>query len=394
MAKTVVVGPDESSTKIPFLRGILTRSLQDIGLSFEEAYALADAVRDELDDTTEVTTDDLRVKVLKHLTGYGPTVVRRYRQPQSAPGTILVRDAEGHITQFSREQHRQILESSGLSYEDSAGVTSTLYRHMMERSMAEIRSRDLGLLTYRYLRLTKGPTAARRYLALVNYLSGTQPFVLLIGGAPGTGKSAIATEIAHRMEIARIQSTDLLREVMRMMMPKRLVPVLHRSSYDAWQAIFEDSALEDDADTMLVEGYRAQAKLLSVPCEAVIRRSMREQTSVIIEGVHVQRSLVEKVPEDAGAIVVVMMLSVVNPAHLRERFEGRGQQIDKRRAERYLQHFDAIWRLQSHLLFEADRGHVPIIINNNREQVIRDSMGVIVDSLVERLDASPFEVFA
>jgi len=393
MAKTVVVGPHESSTKIPFLRGILTRSLQDIGLSFEEAYALADAVRGELDDTTEVTTDDLRDKVLKHLEEFGPTVVRRYRQPQSAPGTVLVRDTEGHITQFSREQHRQILESSGLTYEESSAVTSTLYKHMTERGMVEIRSRDLGLLTYRYLRLTKGPTAARRYLALVNYLSGSQPFVLLIGGAPGTGKSAIATEIAHRMEIARVQSTDLLREVMRMMMPKRLVPVLHRSSYDAWKAIFEDSTLEDDADTMLVEGYRAQAKLLSVPCEAVIRRSMREQTSVIIEGVHVQKSLVEKVPEDAGAIVVVVMLSVVNPANLRERFEGRGQQIDKRRAERYLQHFDAIWRLQSHLLFEADRGHVPIIINNNREQVVRDCMGVIVDSLVERLDASPFEVF-
>jgi 2-phosphoglycerate kinase len=393
MAKTVVVGPDESSPKIPFLRGILTRSLQDIGLTFEEAYALADAVRDELDDATEVTTDDLRDKVVRHLKEFGPTVVRRYQQPQSTPGTVLVRDAGGHTTQFSREQHRQILESSGLTYEESAAVTSTLYRHMTERGMAEIRSHDLGLLTYRYLRLTKGATAACRYLALVNYLKGTVPFVLLIGGAPGTGKSAIATEIAHRMEIARVQSTDLLREVMRMMMPKRLIPVLHRSSYDAWKAIFEDSTLDNDGDAMLVEGYRAQANLLSVPCEAVIRRSMREQTSLIIEGVHVQKSLVEKVPEDAEAIVVVMMLSVVNPANLRERFEGRGQQIDKRRAERYLQQFNAIWRLQSHLLFEADRGHVPIIVNNNREQVVRDSMGVIVDALVERLDATPAEVF-
>jgi 2-phosphoglycerate kinase len=65
----------------------------------------------------------------------------------------------------------------------------------------------------------------------------------------------------------------------------------------------------------------------------------------------------------------------------------------KRRAERYLQHFDEIWRLQSYLLSEADRGQVPIIVNNNKEQVIRDIMTVVVDSLIDRLDAAPTEVF-
>ena len=393
MAKTLVIEPDGTPTKIPFLRGILTRSLQEVGLSFDEAYALASTVRDELSDTAEITTNELRSTVLKHISEYGPSVVQRYLQPASAPGTVLVRDAAGHTTQFSREQHRRVLESSGLSYEDSTAVTSTISGHMMERSMTEIRSRDLGLLTYRYLRLTRGPDAARRYLALVDYLRGMQPLVLLIGGAPGTGKSAIATEIAHRLEVARTQSTDLLREVMRMMIPERLVPVLHRSSYDAWQALFEDATLAANADTMVIDGYRAQAKLLSVPCEAVIRRSMREQTSVIVEGVHVQKSLIDRIPEESGAIVILVMLSVLNPLYLRARFRGRGQQIDKRRAERYLQNFDEIWRLQSHLLSEADRGHVPIIVNNNREQVIRDMMSVVMDALVSRLNASPTEVF-
>jgi 2-phosphoglycerate kinase len=393
MAKTLVVEPDDTPTKIPFLRGILTRSLQEVGLSFDEAYALASEVRDELSETAEITTDELRSMVLEHMSDYGPTVVQRYQHPVSSPGTVLVRDAAGHTTQFSREQHRRILESSGLSYEESTAVTTTISGHMMERNITEIRSRDLGLLTYRYLRITRGRDAARRYLALVDYLRGSRPLILLIGGAPGTGKSAVATEVALRLEIARTQSTDLLREVMRMMIPERLVPVLHRSSYDAWQALFEGAALGDNTDTLVVDGYRAQAKLLSVPCEAVVRRSLREQTSVLVEGVHVQKSLIGRIPAESEPIVILIMLSVLNPAYLRDRFRGRGQQIDKRRAERYLQHFEEIWQLQSYLLSEADRGQVPIIVNNNKEQVIRDIMTVVVDALIDRLDAAPTEVF-
>ena len=91
--------------------------------------------------------------------------------------------------------------------------------------------------------------------------------------------------------------------------------------------------------------------------------------------------------------LVIIMLSVLNPAHLRERFRGRGQKIDKRRAERYLQHFDEIWRLQSYLLSEADRGQVPIFVNNAKDQVIRDIMSVVMDALVDRLDAPPSDVF-
>ena len=67
---------------------------------------------------------------------------------------------------------------------------------------------------------------------------------------------------------------------------------------------------------------------------------------------------------------------------------------DERRAERYLEHFDSIWRLQSYLLSEADRMRVPIIVNNHREQVIRDVMNTIVGSLSAQITAEPREVFA
>ncbi len=393
MAKTFVIDPEEGQTRTPFLRGILISSLHHAGVPFEEAYALASKVREELDDRPEITTKELREIVLQLMSHYGATTVQRYEHPAAMPGTILVRDSQGQTTQFSREQHRRVLESSGLSYDDSTSVTSTIFRHLTERGVAEIRARKLGLLTYRYLRFWAGAEAARRYLVLVKFLQRERSVILLIGGATGTGKSALATEIAQRLEIVRIQSSDLLREVMRMMVPERLVPVLHKSSYDAWQALPGSANSGDGEDAHLIDGYRAQAELVTLPCEAVIRRSLHEGSSLILEGVHVHHAMLDLVPAQSDAIVIPIMLAVLNKDRLRDRFKGRGEQVDERRAERYLAHFDSIWRLQSYLLSEADRKRIPIIVNNHREQVIRDAMTSIVGSLSAQLTAEPSEAF-
>ena len=142
-----------------------------------------------------------------------------------------------------------------------------------------------------------------------------------------------------------------------------------------------------------MSGYQAQAELLTVPCEAVMRRSLREQTSLVMEGVHIQHSLLARIPKEQDAVVVHVMLAVLNPDRLRERIARRGVQVEDRRAERYLENFDEIWRLQSHLLSEADRWQVPIIPNNDKEQVMRYLMRIVVDRLLVDFAASPQEVF-
>lgn len=394
MAKTFVVDPKGRQERTPFLRGVLTSSLNHAGLTFEEAYALASKVRKDLGDRSEVTTQELREIVLPLISKYGTATVQRYEQPAAVPAAILVRDSQGQTSQFSRGQHRGALETSGLSYEESNSVTSMIFTHLMRRGVTEIGSHDLGLLTYRYLRLKLGSYAAHRYLVLIKVLRRERPIIVLLGGAAGTGKSTLATEIAQRLEIVGIQSSDLLREVMRMMLPERLVPVLHRSSYDAWTALPESANSGDGEDTFLIDGYRAQAELLTVPCEAVIKRSLQEESSLILEGVHVHRAVVDMLPAESNAIVVPIMLAVLNQDRLRDRFKGRGDTVAQRHAARYLDHFDSIWRLQSYLLSVADRHQFSIIVSDNREQVIRDAMHTIMGALCAQLSVEPGEVFA
>lgn len=394
MAKTSVVRSGGQDTRVPFLRGILTSSLQDAGLSFDSAYALASTIREELSQTTEISAEELRSVVARHLAHeFSTSVVQRYETPSNRARMILIRDRDGQTTPFSRGQLRLRLESSGLSYEDSTAVTNAVHDHLMKKSESEISSRHLGLLVYRYVRSAFGEAQARRYMVLMEYLRGERPLILLIGGASGCGKSAVAMEITHRLEIARIQSTDLLREVMRMMIPDRLMPVLHRSSFDAWRALPTRPSFKGDPDLVLEDGFRSQAELLTVPCEAVIRRSLREQSSLILEGVHVQHELMEKIAKDNGAVFVHVMLAILNPTRFRERISRRGDHAVHRRAERYLENFDSIWRLQSFLLSEADRAGIPIILNHNKEQVIAELMRTIVDQLASGSVAGPEDVF-
>ncbi len=394
MAKTSVVRSGGQDTRVPFLRGILTRSLQEAGLSFDRAYALASTIRDELSELTEISAEELHDVVLRHLSAdFSSAIVQRYQTPATHARVVQIRDAEGQTSDFSREQLRRRLQSSGLTYEEATNVTTSIHDHLMKKVESEINSRHLGMLTYRYLHRSLGEAKARRYLVLMDFLRGDRPLILLIGGASGCGKSAVATEITHRLEIARIQSTDLLREVMRMMIPERLMPVLHRSSFDAWRALPTQPSIERDPDSLLEDGYRAQAELLSVPCEAVIRRSLREQSSMIVEGVHIRNSLVEQITERNGAVVVHVVLAILNPKRFQERILRRGDQAVQRRAERYLENFDAIWRMQAFLLSEADRAGVPIVLNNHKEQVIADLMRTIVDRLAAESTVQPETVF-
>jgi len=394
MAKIMVVGADDK-TRIPFLRGILTHSLQEAGLPFDEAYRLASSVRDALGETEELSTRQLRAEVMRQLRRLdNPSVALKYEADVQAPAPILVRDSSGALTPFSRSQHQQRLECSGLSSESAFEITRQVFDHLLKHRTAEIASHHLGGLTYGCLKKKVGEREAHRYLVWAQFTNSGRPLILLIGGTAGCGKSTLATEVTSRLGIVRTQSTDMLREVMRMMLPERLLPVLYASSFNAWEAI--SGMLEDvvDEDAQLKIGFRRQAELVQVACDAVLQRAFREQASLVLEGVHVRPSMVHSLHSDPNAIVVPIMLAVLKKDSLRQRIQGRGKQIAQRRAERYLEHFDSIWKLQSELLSEADASDVTIISNEDKETAMREVMTTIVDRLEEEFTLEPREVFS
>ena len=272
MAK-VLVEDREENARVPFLRGILIRSLQDSGLSFDAAYELATEIRNSLSDTSLVSTSNIRQRVLEQLkTRSEHDVIERYRK-QKSPFGIQIEQRDGQLLPFSRIEYQHCLENIGLTSEDALEIVSTVHQHLVDRRIEMMKSRRLGELTYRYLRQSRklGPAVAQRWLVWRNFMNSGRPLIYLFGGTAGCGKSTIATMLASRLDIVRTQSTDMLREVMRIMTPKQLIPVLHTSSFTAWTALpGAPEAIQDVPETLLVNGYRSQADLLAVAIEAVI----------------------------------------------------------------------------------------------------------------------------
>lgn len=393
MAKVTVVNSDDGA-RVPFLRGILTRSLQEAGMRFDEAYELASNVRDAMADRDEITTAELRAEVIRRLKPFeNSQITKSYQEKLRSPAPILVRDSHGHLTPFSRSRHQQRLECSGLSAESAFEITRSVYDHLLKQRTTEINSHHLGGLTYGCLKKEVGEREAHHYLVWAEFINSGRPLILLIGGTAGCGKSTIATEVTSRLGIVRTQSTDMLREVMRMLIPERLLPVLHSSSFNAWRALAHqmDDVLDEKAQLKI--GYRRQAELVAVACEAVLQRALREQTSVVLEGVHVRPSLLKTIPQEPPAVIVPIMLAVLKKEQLRQRIKGRGTKVVLRRAERYLRHFDAIWELQDMLLAEADQGGVAIVANVDKERTVRDVMVTIVSELEKDFKSKPKDVF-
>lgn len=392
MAKPLVLLTGDGVT-VPFLRGILTRALQDAGLDFDEAYRLSSEIRDDLRDAGEVTSAELRERVEQKLQPYGQIALHRYRTRLAAPPPIWVTYPDGHRSPFSRGRQRQALSPCGIGQEASARVVERILETMAVDGITEISTYDLGFLTYRLLEQEVGDEAAHRYAVWEEFSRSDVPLLVLVGGATGTGKSTVTALISNRLEIVRAQSTDMLREVMRMMVPERLLPVLHRSSFQAWEALPQREREGEETDTLLADGYRTQVELLSVACEAVFQRSVTERVSLVMEGVHVHPVLLDRIPRNGGVIVVPVMLAVLDPDRLRQHIRGRGKQAPGRRAKRYLKHFDEIWRLQSYLLSEADRAGVPIVTNDEVDDVLDAVVGIVMRELAKHFAGKPTKVF-
>ena len=227
---------EDGGVRRPFMRGIMTHSLMARGVSFEDAFRTADEVAKRIGQRKVVSRAELAQSV-KDVLG------------ESAPGedaklTPLPLDiavgADASSIPFSKGILSQSLLAAAVDPSDAFEVARELERELRARGARRIERRELRRLAYETLRKKVGDSAAERYLVWRRFQTPERPVILLLGGAAGAGKTSLAQEVAHRLGITNLMSTDSIRQMMRLMLSPELMPVLHTSSYDAYKVLDSD----------------------------------------------------------------------------------------------------------------------------------------------------------
>jgi 2-phosphoglycerate kinase len=356
------------------MRGIMIHSLMARGVSFEDAYLTANTIRDRLRGRETVPKADL-AKAVQDLLGSGPFQEEAYPRPVD----IVVTGREvAHP--FSKGILSQSLLAAAIDANEAFDVAREIERALVERGVHEISRRELRRLAYETLGREVGPQTAERYLVWRHYQEPERPVIILLGGATGVGKTTLALEVAHRLGIGRVLSTDSIRQIMRIMLSPDLVPAIHASAFDAHRRLPPES-VEDDA---VIRGFRAQATTVSVGVRATMDRAVAESSSLVLDGVSIVPGLIDLRAYAGVAHVFFLVVATLDEEALAARFKARAKTAAQRASDRYIEHLDAILRIQDHFLELADRYDVPIVDNVTFDKSVLFIIRHVAESLRQR----------
>jgi 2-phosphoglycerate kinase len=373
--KTLV---EDGAARRPFMRGIMIHSLLGKGLSFEDAYRVASGVRERLRARPVVARDELRGLVAEVA---GPAVLADVRREPTRGADIAV-TARGRGAPFSKGFLSQSLLAAAIEPTRAFEVAREIEEDLLQRGVREIDRHELRRLAYRAIHDRVGAQAAERYLVWRRYQHPDKPVILLLGGATGAGKTALAQEVAHRLGIAGVVSTDSIRQIMRIMLSRDLVPAIHASSYDAWRAL-PDLAGHEDA---VIEGFRTMAATVSVGVRAMIDRAVAENASLIIDGVSLVPGLLDAASYQDRAHVIFLIVATLDPEAFAGRFAARALEAAERPPHRYLENLDAILRIQDYLLELAEQHGVPIVDNVSFDRSVTSIIRHVTETLRKQGD--------
>ncbi|MGH2712273.1 MAG: 2-phosphoglycerate kinase [Actinomycetota bacterium] len=271
---------------------------------------------------------------------------------------------------------------TGLSPYRSYKVAERIEDELMDRNVPSITQEELRGLALRVLEDEAGDRYAKNFQRWQEIARLDVPIVVLIGGATGVGKSTIATQIAGRLGIVRVIPSDAVREVMRGLFSRELMPALYTSSFDADSALREPPGKAEDK---VIVGFREQTAAVSVGIKALIERAAVEGTSAIIEGAHVVPGFLDLDSFGERVLAVPVVVTVEDEDMHRGHFVARSADSALRPFDRYLENFENIRRVQKYIKSQALSHDWPVLASYNLDQTIAAVIDMVVESASGRL---------
>jgi len=374
---------EDGPNRRPFMRGIMVHSLMARGLPFGEAYRTADEVRERLRGRSVVPKAELAKAVVEIC---GPQIERAEAAHRGADEITIT--GRGRGLPFSKGILSQSLLAAAIEPNDAFDVARDIERDLVNLGAREVDRVQLRALAYEALGRRMGSEAARRYLVWRKYQDPDRPVIILLGGAAGVGKTSLALEVAHRLGIGRMLSTDSIRQIMRLMLSPAIAPAIHGSSYDAHRLLPSDRMSSD----RVIDGFREQAATVAVGIRASLERAVNENASLVMDGVSIVPGLIDVEPFADTADVIFLVVGTLDEEAFRNRFAARAEETKYRAPHRYLENLDSILRIQDHFLELAERYGVPIVDNTSFDRSVLLIIRHVTDTLIQRHGFDPEEL--
>ena len=295
---------------------------------------------------------------------------------------ILISDKEQGLPYSKGLMASQVMVT-GLSPVRAYQVAEAIEDRLRAGSEQAVTSAELEEVAVSVLEDVAGQRYAKNYLRWREVEALDIPLVVLIGGATGVGKSTIATQLAARLGIVRVVASDAIREVMRALFSKELMPTLHSSSFEADSALREPPLRESER---VVVGFREQTAAVSVGIEAMLDRAAMEGTNLIVEGAHIVPGFVDLDSRRDRILAVPVIIAVEDEDVHLSHFAARQTDVTARPATRYVHGLENIRRLQRYVKSQALSHGVPVIPNYNFDQALAAVTDLVMQRATERAE--------
>jgi 2-phosphoglycerate kinase len=293
---------------------------------------------------------------------------------------IFITERE-HGLPYSKGLTASSLMVTGLGPARSYAVANKVEEELRRLGQDRVSPEELRNLTLEVLRREAGEEYAEAYLKWQSVAELNIPMIILIGGATGVGKSTIATQLATRLGITRVVSTDAVREVLRSSFTREMFPTLYESSFNADKAVRQPIPHSGDR---LIIGFREQAAAVAVGAQSLIDRAIAENTDMIIEGAHLVPGFLEKIDSD-DAVIVPLLVTIDDENLHRGHFYRRDRDTGARGSERYLKAFKKIRKIQKYMVSSALMRGVPTISHYDLDATLTQIIDHVITKALESL---------
>ena len=277
---------------------------------------------------------------------------------------------------YSKGLMARALTAVGVGEERAYELARLTESDLAKRGEVSVDLDRLRELAVEVLGEERGSRAVRQLRRFRDLQELDLPVILLVGGGTGTGKSTVATEVAYRLGITRVTSTDFVRQTMRAFFAREFMPSIHYSSFEAGLGL--SKAEEEESGDAALLGFLDQTRNVLTGVEAALQRALDEGWSMVLEGVHLVPGMITT--ELRGALVVHCVLAIHDEEIHRTHFWIRDATSEGvRPVDRYIGGLPEIRMIQEYVLERAARADVPVIENESQNEAVGAVMNLVLE---------------